>query len=121
MRAKLVRIHGSIAIVLVLEYDLPVVYAIDVKEVRGMKIKEEFDISQDTISAGTEFSVDWDVVIPGGFHISASKIHTALINRGIYTFDDYRNNQRIVNDALNVFVGELRVQLSNKVKDMIGG
>jgi len=121
MRAKLIRDHGNTAVVLVLEqHELPRAYVIDIKYVKGMRSGEEFDISDEAIDAGTEYSVDWDIVVPEGFHIPSSKIHAALISRGIYTFEDYRNNQREVQDALNVLIGEFRMFLSNKVKE-IGG
>lgn len=119
MRAKLIKVAGNVAIVLVIT-DLPVAYAIGVEHVRGIRVNEEFEISEDVIDSGTEYSVDWEVVIPEGLYIPAFRIHELLINRGILTFDDYRNKQREVQDTLNIFIGELRVQLSNKVKE-IGG
>lgn len=118
MKAKLVRIYGNIAIVVLTEDYKSVAYAVDKRHVSGLRVNEEFNISQDAVDAGTEYSIDWDIVIPEGFHISADKIHESLFARGIYTFDDYRNNQKEVHDALNVLIGEFQTQLSKLVNEI---
>ena len=120
MRAKLLKIQNNIALVLVTDPgDLQRVYIVDVKSIYDVRVGEEFDISRDAIDTGTEYSISWDVVIPEGFTIPATKIHSNLIARGIYTLEDFRNNQRAVNDAINVLVGEIRIALSKRVMEVL--
>lgn len=121
MRAKLLKKFGNSALILLtIPNELQRVYIVDSIVVEGMRVEEEFEISENAVIAGTEYSIDWEIIIPKGFHIPAAKIHQALISRGIYTPADFRNNQKVVNDAITVLVGEFRIQLYKLVEEMLG-
>lgn len=122
MRAKLVQRKQNIAVVVVTdESGFKRAYLVPARTVNSVEKNQEFNISQDAISTGTEFSIDWDIIIPRGFRITSRDIQNALVDRGIYSLEDYRNNQKAVNEAINVFVGKLRMQLAQKVKEVLGG
>ena len=122
MQAKLVQKKLNIAVVVVTdESGYKRAYLIPASIVNSVKTNQEFNISTDVISAGTEYSIDWDIIIPRGFKVSSRDIQNALVDRGIYSLEDYRNNQKVVNEAINVFVGNLRIQLAQKVDKMLGG
>ena len=122
MRAKLVQRKQNIAVVVVTDKsNYKRAYLIPASIVNSVKKDQEFNISQDVISTGTEFSIDWDIIIPRGFRITSRDIQNAFVDRGIYSLEDYRNNPKAANEAINVFVGKLRMQLAQKVNEMLGG
>jgi hypothetical protein len=118
---KYVKRIGNVAIV-VLNSEIPKrALMVNAAVVSDVKKGQEFQISQKIVSTGTEYSLDWDLIIPDGLQISSQELQNALIDRGIFTIEDYWNNQNIVNDAITVLVGKLRIEMAQHVKFMFGG
>lgn len=86
----------------------------------NVRVGQVLDVSEDVISTGTEYGIDWDVLMPGGFTVSSRDVQNALANRGVYTMQDIRENPGLVRDAINVLVRRLQVKISKSVKN-IGG
>ena len=84
------------------------------------KVGQVLDISDQELSTGTDYGLDWDVLMPGGFNISSREVQNALADRGVYTITDVQKNPKLVSDAVNVLVRRMHVKIYDQIKN-IGG
>ena len=84
------------------------------------KVGQVIDISEEQLSTGTDYGLDWDIVMPGGFCISPKELHNALADRGVYTIEDTQKRSNLVADAVNVLVKRMQVKIHKEV-NKIGG
>jgi hypothetical protein len=88
--------------------------------VTDTKVGQVLDISDDTLSTGTDYGIDWDVLMPGGFSISSRGLQNAMADRGVYTTSDIQKNPKLVREAVAAITNRLFVKIYKEVKN-IGG
>ena len=120
MECKVVIIRGNAVVVSYRDSSGTVRTRLMSGTITDAKVGQVIDISDEQLSTGTDYGLDWDIIMPGGFCISANELHNALADRGIYTIEDMQARSNLVVDAVNVLVKRMQVKIYKEV-NKIGG
>lgn len=120
MEAKVVLVKGNAVVVSYRDGSGTVRTRLISGTITDAKVGQVLDVSEDSMSAGTDYGIDWGVLMPGGFSISSQEVQNALADRGVYTIADIQKNPKLVSDAVNVLVRRMHAKIYTQIKS-IGG
>ena len=89
--------------------------------VKDTKVGQLVLIPAAAISTGTEYGIDWKLIIPEGIVITSEEVQSALYGQGIFTIEDMERNPNGVASAIGAITRKTSANLYKTVHDIIGG
>jgi hypothetical protein len=91
---------------------------ISVDEVAGLRLGETKKVSRKMLVTGTEYGIDWDVLLGDEFAITPSEIGQSFRKFGLWTYDDMNRNPAQVNAALNAVSRRIHAYLLREARQL---
>ena len=85
------------------------------------KVGDKVEIPDKAVSTGTEYGIDWSLIVPEGIVISPEEIQSALASHSIFTLEDMKHNPNVFVAALNSLTRKKSAELFKAVQKVIGG
>lgn len=117
IEAKLMTIEGKAAIVKYRDKNgMTQARIISTDDVTGLRIGETKEFPNKIIGSGTEYGIDWEVLLGEECVIMPIDIEQEFRKRGLWTYDDMNKNPIQVKAALNAMSAKVHAQLLGEAR-----
>ena len=89
--------------------------------VEGIRVGQTVTVPATAISTGTDYGLDWYVILPKGITLSPEEIQDALYSHSIFTLEDIKRNPNGVVSAVNSLVKKISIDLYKTAHNVVGG
>jgi len=117
MKAKVISISGNSVVVILGGKSL----IISKTAAMQAKIGSEIDISEKDILTGTEYGLDWDIVLPDGICVNSQEVQKALYAYGLFTLEDLKSHPNQVVAAVSSMLKVTAIELIKSAAQALGG
>lgn len=91
---------------------------ISVDDVAGLRLGETTKIPRKLLLTGTEYGIDWDILLGEEFVITPESIGQEFRRHGLWTYDDMNYNPNQVRAALNAVAGKIHAHLLREARKL---
>jgi hypothetical protein len=117
MQAKVLLISGNSVVVTIGGKSL----IISKTSAMQAKIGSVVDVSEEDILTGTEYGLDWDIILPDGICVNSQIIQNALYAYGLFTLEDLKRNPNQVVAAVSSMLKLTTIELIKSAENALGG
>ena len=117
MNAKVLKISGKSAVVAVGGK----CFIISKTAIGTAHVGTVADIEEEVILTGTEYGLDWDIIMPEGLSVNSQKLQESLYSYGILTYEDLKANPNSVVAAISKLAKSMAIELIRSADKALGG